>query len=182
MQLALQDMISRASSGDYMQHGSIDDLDCVVAFSFGYRQVGGAIRPGPSNQQIADYLTERYFRLPRIVQFEIADAMPSTAHEVYRIERHRRPGAYLHTREVAEQAKKIMDRHGWKKAVVIAHPNHMPRADAVCRKLGMETLAPGGLGAIEFDPGSAQPWTQNPANWLEHETKAIDRDAEKGWI
>jgi len=172
----------RASTGDYLQHGSASGTDCVIAFAFGYRQVGGHIEPGSSNQQIAGHIIEAYFRLPKIVQHEIADALPPTARAVYRIEQHRQPGEYLDTREVAVQAKDIMDRHGWKKAIIIAHPYHLPLADATCQKLGIATVAPSGLSAIGFDPDSAQDWTRDPAAWTTHEAEAIDRDAAKGWI
>jgi hypothetical protein len=182
LQAQTTDMKSRATSGDYIRHGSIGDSDCVVAFGFGYVKVGNNIGPGLSNQQMADHLNELYFRLPKILQFEVADALTSTAINVYRVERHRKLGVYLDTREVAEQAKEIMDRQGWKKAIIIAHPNHMPRADAVCQKLGIETVAPSGLGTIGFDANSVQEWTQNASAWSEQESKTIDYYADKDWI
>lgn len=181
-QAPLGELKSRAISGNYLQHGSISGSDCVVAFAFGYRKVGNAIVPGLSNQQMANYLNERYFRLPKIAQFEVADALSNTSQSVYRIEQHRQPGLYLETREVAEQAKQIMDLHGWKKAVIVAHPYHMPRADAVCQKLGIQTVAPSGLGVIGFDPDAAQEWTRDAASYSAHEVIAIDQHAGLGWI
>lgn len=179
---AIADMKDRSLSGNYLTHGSALGSDCVVAFAFGRRKIGNAVQPGLSNQQMSSYLNRRYLNLPKIVQFEIAAALQATAVRIYRIEQHRQPGAYLDTREVAEQAKQIMDRHGWKKAIIIAHPYHMPRADAVCRKLGMDTVAPAGLRAIGFDPDSEQEWTRNAASCSENEAQAIDQCVREGWI
>jgi DUF218 domain len=177
----IQGIIKRATTGQYLQHGSVDDADCVLGFSFGYQLTQGEIRPGQSNNDLAAFIAAHYGHLPKILQFEIADAMPETQ-DVFRIERHRIAGQYLNTREVAEQACEIIKRQGWSKAILVAHPNHVPRADAICKKLGLDTVTPKGLSVISFDPNSEQEWTRSAANWAVHEAIAIPNDAAKGWI
>lgn len=181
-QATLRDMKNRSSTGNYLVHGTIGGSDCVVAFAFGHRLDKNTITPGLSNQQIAKYISELHIQLPKIMQFEIADAFPDTSQSIYRIVRHRKPGLYLDTREVAEQAKQIMDQHGWKKAIINAHPYHMPRADAVCQKLGIQTVALSGLGAIGFDPDSEQPWTRDAASCSANEANGIDQYVALNWI
>lgn len=175
---------ARSKIGGYKVHGTNGDVDCVIGFSFGFRKRASHVEPGQSNQDMARLINKLYARLPKIVQFEIADALPKEAYRtgIYRIEKHRESEEYLDTREVAAQAKAIMDSHGWKRAVVVAHPYHMPRVDAVCQKLGIGVVVPDDLGSIRFDPESEQEWTRDPSSCAENEAKAIDEYAKKGWI
>jgi hypothetical protein len=175
---------TRAQTGNYETHGDIVDADCVIGFSFGFRKNGTRTEPGLSNQDMARLIYKLSFELPTILQFEIADGLPSDAKKdnVFRIEAHRKLGAYLDSREVADQAKTIMKAHDWHKALIVAHPYHVPRVDALCKKLGIDTIVPPTLGVIRFDPESEQERTQSIENWLEYEPKAIDRDAARGWI
>ena len=178
--IKIDDLIHRASTGDYEVHGNELDGGCVIGFSFGFRKDGNKIIPGLSNKQLALCIKERFARLQKILQFEIADALgDSTA---IRIEKHRTPSAYLNTREVAEQALVIMKERGYKKPIIVAHPFHMPRTDAICQKLGMQTIAPHGLESVQFDQKSEQPWTRDQASWISKEATSIKRYAEQGKI
>lgn len=176
----LEDLKSRAASGRYERHGAPAAADCVIGFAFGFRRAGKVL-PGLSNEDLAHFITDNSPALPKIIQFEIADAAPALE-QVFRIEKHRQEAEYLDTREVALQAFALMKRHGWKQAAIVAHPGHMPRADAVCRRIGIATIAPDGLEAVRFDPHSEQAWTRNSRNWAAHEDVAITHSHERGWL
>ncbi len=180
--MLVNEIKKRSKTGDYKVHGNVQDADCVVALSFGFRKDGDKVLPGLSNQDLASFIMVNYGYLPKLLQFEVAACLPAKAARVYRIEEHRKRGAYLDSREVASQAKEIMKQHGWTKALIIAHPYHMPRADAVCQKVGIRTIVPAGLEAIRFDPHSEQQWTRGPEDWPNREAKAIVYYAVKGWI
>lgn len=189
MGLSLEELMSRAKSGEYERHGTLDEADCVVGFAFGCLVDGTIVRPGLSNVGLAKFIAVSCSGLPVIAQFELADALeevagatPNGAERVYRIERHRNKGEYLDTREVALQAQAIMRQHGWTQPAIVAHPGHMPRVDAICRMIGMNTIAPDGLEVVEFDPDSTQEWTRSAAAWGPHEVVAIPNARKRGWL
>lgn len=180
-------LIEEAVSGDFSIHGEATEADCVIGFSFGYRGPLRAVEPGLSNEDLAAVAIEHYAKLPKIFQFEIADAYEAAggadSKAIFRISKHREKGKYLDTREVAAQAKDQMDKQGWKTALVLAHPNHMPRCDAVCRALGIETVVTADVkGAVEFDLQSTQKQTRSLTAWREYEPEAIELYRLKGWL
>ena len=180
-------LAEEALTGDFSVHGDAAKADCVIGFSFGYRGPPGKVTPGLSNEDLADVASRHFAKLPKILQVEIADAYVATggadSGDIFRITKHREEGKYLDTREVAVQAKDYMDKEGWQTAVVLAHPNHMPRADAVCRALGIETIVTADVkGAVEFDPQSTQKWTRNLTAWREYEPEAIELYRLKDWL
>lgn len=180
-------LIEQAWTGDYEIHGDAAKADCVIGFSFGYRGKPGAVMPDLSNEDLASVAIRHYAKLPKIFQFEIADAYNAAkgpaAKTIFRIAKHREDGKYLDTREVAEQAKLEMDKRGWRVAIILAHPYHMPRCDAVCRRLGIETVTPHDVkGAVEFDLQSVQRQTRNLTDWREYEPEAIELYRLKGWL
>jgi hypothetical protein len=168
-------LFRQAWSGAYRPEGNADEADCLLAFSFGGVRQGDTIRPGASNAALARYAHEHFGHLPMILQGEIADACgprpsgPGT----WRIDRHRCPGRYLDTHEVAVQARQIMARQGWEIAIVLAQSHHVPRVAAVCRKLGLGTVVPPGLEHIPFCPDSFQGWTRSRLRWIRREVGAI---------
>lgn len=171
----IETLTNQAITGKYVPHGEISDGDCVIGFSFGYRLVNGRIQAGLSNEDLADFIVKLKMKIPLILQFEIADALIKLNLTVLRISKHRQEGAYLDTGEVAKQAFGIMKKNKWKKAVLVAHPFHMPRVDAVCKKLGIVTIVPKGLEVIRFDSNSAQEWTVSEEAWSKHEPGVIIR-------
>jgi len=181
MKSKVEDLIERERTGAYEVHGDSNDAQCVIAFSFGYGNDAGKNVPGVSNLDMAEFIKDNYPNLPKIMQFEIADALEQTG-EVLRIEKHREAGIYLNSLEVARQAKEIMDKKKWESAIIIAHPNHVPRVDAICKKIGIKTITPKGLNSIRFDPESEQEWTRSKELWIEKEIKSINWHAENGWI
>lgn len=183
---SLPEIAAQAITGHYHVHGDLKEADCVIGFSFGYRgREGHDVTPGLSNQDLANFSLKYLADLPQILQFEIADAYAAAggAGKVARIENHRTAGKYLDTREVAVQAKAIMDQNGWKTAAILAHPNHIPRCDAVCHKLGIDTVVIDGFkGAIEFDPLSTQKWTRDIDQWRGYEPLAASFYVLRRWM
>ena len=180
-------LIWQAWSGRYSTKGSPEKADCLIVFSFGYRGRRKQATPGLSNQDLANLAIKYYAELPKIMQFEVADAY-TAAHgpdnaPIVRIEKHRKPGVYLDTREVAVQAKRIMAENGWKSPVLLAHPYHMPRVQAVCSSLKIDWSAgKEEVGAVEFDPLSSQGWTTSLDKWRGYEPLAIIYYRMKGWL
>jgi len=180
-------LIEEAFSGDFMVHGDVATANCIIGFSFGYRGKADNPEPGLSNEDLAQVAIRHYAKLPKIFQGEIATAYEAArgveSKDIFRITKNRVAGKYLDTREVAVQAKEHMDKKGWKTGVILAHPNHMPRADAVCRELGIETVVTADVkGAVEFDPQSTQKWTRNLTAWREYEPEAMELYRLEGWL
>lgn len=181
------DTVAQAWTGHYDSHGEMEEADCVIGFAFGYRGKPDQRTPGLSNQDLANIALKDYDEFPKIFQFEIADAYREIQapdyKDVFQLKKHRIKGKYLDTREVAYQAKQIMDKQGWKKAIILAHPYHVPRCDLVCQKLGIETIVTDHLrGAVEFDPQSTQKWTANLEAWRGYEPQALLYYSLKGWL
>jgi len=174
-------IIEEASTGNYVPHGDISNADCLIGFSFGYREKNGEIFPGLSNEDMANMINEKFFDLPKILQFEIADALDGK-NIIERITVHRNADQYLNSQEVAEQALNIMRQNNWSNAILIAHPHHIPRVNAICKKLGITTIVPIGLENIRFDPQSAQPWTRDVNSWIQKEGPSIRRHAKQNRI
>ena len=152
----------------------------MVGFAFGYRGRRRPV-PGVSNHDLAGFIATRFSDRPLILQHEIADAMPTPIAPIHRVESHRVKGRYLDTREVARQAVQLMKNAGHETAIIVAHPHHVPRADAVCRRLGMQTVVPTGIAA-RFDRRSQQPWTRRQPAWSVRESLAIAHYAVRRWI
>jgi hypothetical protein len=162
------EVVERSFSGDYLVHGDIGKADCVIAASFAYIvDENGDIKPGQSNEDMADFILKNFSNLPKILQFEIAEAyieMGGAETNLYRIvpddEKQRLDTPYL-----IERAKEIMYKNGWETAILIAHPNHMPYVDYLCQTAGIETITPKGLDFIRFEPRSPQYWTVDLKAW-----------------
>jgi hypothetical protein len=175
-------LLQEAVTGSYQRHGDVAEADCVIGFSFGYRSSKGHSTPGVSNRQLAVIIAEHYLELPLILQWEIAAGLPVEASRVWRIERHAKKHQYLDTREVARQARAIMQQQNYMTALVVAHPHHVGRVDAVCQRLGMHTVVPDGLDGVDFDARSRQPWTRRQPAWAVRETMAIAYYDVLGWL
>lgn len=184
--------VIQAMSGNYAVRGKLSDADCVVGFAFGYRGKSKTRTPGLSNQDLANVIMNRFPDLPKILQLEIADAIKEAGgagtKDILVISKrrsrdHAMAAHELDTQEVAQQAKELMDSHGWKKAVLVAHPNHMPRVQEVCSKVGIDWVATDDLkGAVEFDPLSSQKWTRSIDKWRGYEPIALMYYRAKGWV
>jgi hypothetical protein len=176
----IEKLTEQAITGEYESHGDISEGECIIGFSFGQRVENGQIKPGLSNEDLAEFIKNLKTDKPLILQFEIADALGDTELPLFRITEHREKGKYLETSEVAEQTLEIMKAHQWKTAVLIAHPFHMPRVDAVSKKLGISTIVPSGLDIVRFDPKSAQEKTRNKDEWAKLEPVQIFKYVKQG--
>jgi hypothetical protein len=174
----------QALSGRYAAPGDGKAADCVLGFAFGRLGREPNVRPGVSNERLAGYARQHFPGLPAILQQEVADAyrLLAPGHPVLSIDHHREVGRYLDTREVAEQARKLMEQHGWQTAVLLAHGHHVPRALRVCTRLGIQVVVPAGLQAIPFCPDSSQPWTRTARAWYRRECLVLLHYAWKGWL
>jgi hypothetical protein len=180
----LPGLLRQAFSGRYVCRGEVAEADCAIGFAFGAVLDGPAVRPGASNVALARFAREHLAHLPLILQGEIADAygQPPAGRWLFRIDRHRRPGKYLDTYEVAVQSQEIMGRYGWRKAVLLAQGHHMPRAAQVCRRLGLYAIVPPGLDRVPFCPGSCQWWTRGRWGWFVREGCAMFYYRRRQWM
>jgi uncharacterized SAM-binding protein YcdF (DUF218 family) len=178
-------LLRQAMSGHYRITGDITTVDCVVALAFGYRLIRtGAREPGPCNEHLASLTLAINSGQPIIAQTEIDQAIRSLRPGVgadHVIRSARNPKRYLDTRECAVQAHTIMSDHGWRTAALIAHPHHLPRAQAVLAALGIETATPCGLRAV-WDRTSSQRWTRGPVPWAIREAGALWWYGRRGWF
>lgn len=179
--MGLWDAWRRSWSGDYRVHGDVRAAHCVIGFSFGAVRKDGEVVPGPSNEVLADIIVKEFGSLPLLLQSEIADSLPPSLAVLRRIGEHRR-GPYLDSRAVARQALEVMREKGWTTAVVLAHRHHVPRAEAVCRRLGIDTVVPEGLARVPFCTKSLQWWTRGPVRWRLREVPAVFWHWCRGWL
>src|SRR5437868_9175076 len=138
----IQEIVLAATHGHYAPEGRVSSADCLIGFSFGYELKNNKLIPGTSNEQLAEF-TKKYPELPKILQFEIADAL-KTEQAVHRIDANHEAGEYLDTYGVALQAKQIMVKNNYKTALLIAHSYHIPRIAVVCSKLVIAHVIPAG--------------------------------------
>jgi uncharacterized SAM-binding protein YcdF (DUF218 family) len=122
----------RAVAGRYRVGENIDTVQCVVALAFGYRLARAGVRePGPCNEYLAALALATSNGRPIIAQAEIDQAIRSLRLNIgadHVIESTLDSGRYLDTRECAVRVHSIMSDLGWKTAILIAHPHHLPRA------------------------------------------------------
>jgi hypothetical protein len=76
----------------------------------------------------------------------------------------------------------VLHERGWRPAVVLAHACHVPRATAVCKKLGIAPVVPPGLEGVRFCRGSRQPRTRNRVLWFLREVTTLGYCRCRGWI
>lgn len=145
------------------------------------------VRERDSNSHIAK-IALRYARekkIPMIIQKEVGDFFRETGIMkivVRIIEKHRSEREYLDTYEVLSQAYEIMQKYGWKKALLVAHPAQIPRAKRVLGKMGVKVIIPPDLKRIPFDPYSLQWWTRGSLRWWLQEIPTRLIYKARGWI
>ncbi|MGH3786627.1 MAG: YdcF family protein [Pseudonocardiaceae bacterium] len=178
-------LMMRAVSGRYRIDGNTDTAQCVVALAFGYRLIRAGVRePGPCNEYLAARALTTSNGRPIVAQAEIDQAIRSVRPSIgadHVIGSARDPKRYLDTYELAVQVHAIMNRYGWKTAVLIAHPHHLPRAQAVFSTLGIHTVTCAGVRPI-WDSKSSQSWTRGPLRWAIREPFAIWLSERRGWL
>ena len=161
------------SGEDALRHAEV-----ALVQSFGLRR--GA--PGLSNGALANIARGLYksYGLPLVLQWEIADCLPDLQ-KAGVIRKHRTPGDYLDTYEVLVQSAEICREHGWRKAIIVAHPDHVWRVMKTAEKLGLETAIPD-LVSVPYDSLSLQPWTRGKRKFVSREIIARLLYLVRGWI
>lgn len=155
----------------------IRSADVLLVQSFGLRQDS----PGPSNEALAKIAENLYrpYVFPLVLQWEVADCLSGTKAGVIR--EHRRKGEYLDTYEVLCQSWIICQARGWKRAVVLAHPDHMWRVVKTAEKLGFKTVA-ADVSSTPYDKESIQWWTRNRALFIAREIPTRVYYLLRGWV
>lgn len=150
----------------------------IIAQSFGFRKSG----PGLSNRALAKIIDDLYqsYRLPLVLQWEIADYLPNLpkAGVIYK---HRIEGKYLDTYEVLSQSMEICNRKGWRRVIIVAHPDHYWRVVSVAKKLGFEVVSID-TSSVPYDMESMQFSTKNRCFWWPREIVARLVYFIRGWI
>lgn len=176
--------IRPTSTGRYTVHGHPLDAECAIGFSFGYRGRREHPQPGASNEALAE-LAAGYYQLGirPILQSLVDDALEarSLVGGYHRIERDLRTGQELGIRRAAEEALRLMRESGWRRALILAHAHQVALCDAVCRRLGIETIVPPGLGRVPFDPESSAREARSEREWIICEGPLIASYRDKGW-
>ncbi len=181
LQTAVGKQKSQATSlSAYVPHGDPAKADCVIGFSFGFRQQGGALDPGPINRSLALYATSRYNFKPLIMQFEIDDVLKGEGRELIHLRIDKEEGIYLDTVQVINKAKAIMAANGWSRPLLVGHAHHMKRIDRMCKQAGLQTLVPADLPSA-WDSFSKQWWTRSLPQWRLRESAVNFHYAIKGW-
>lgn len=156
--------VANAFTGRYQPSGDWTEADCLVGHCFGLvssaRQGDpGFEKLGLANAALGEYIYEGFRHLPKILEVEVQVAYsrfdPSDIWNVAVISGSRRPDTRYDTHEVNAQAAEIIKRHGWKKALVVAHAHHIVRAEATLAKMGVQTIVPDALPNV-WDPQAEQ--------------------------
>jgi hypothetical protein len=127
-----------------------------------------------------------YPGVPTIGQYEVDQASAKLFGErlVHSIGQ---PYVFMHTQEALRQAVEYIQQAKLLQegaVAIVAHPHHVPRADATLQALlpfHEETVVPGGIEPV-WDSCSADLWTRRPAEWPLRDELAIGRFAMHGWL
>jgi hypothetical protein len=153
--------------------------------------VDGAIVPGLSNVSLAGVVhhrfTNRFPGVPVIAEYEVADALIGVFGEKvdYRVGE---PHTFVGTHELCRQAARYITEQGLLghgSVALVAHPYHMPRADAMlqaCLPEGEETAIPGGIVNVPWDRESSHFQTRGAASWILREEVVMRVAASRGWL
>lgn len=156
------------------------ESEVVLALSFGLRDNTS----GTSNLQLATIVKEicHRYAIPVIAQWEISDTcILADVIKAGVVRGHRTKGKYLDTLEVLMQSIEICKRRGWKKAIIVAHPDHLWRCVAIAKKLGFKAVV-ADTSFVEYDAKSIQPWTRSRMRFVPREIASRFLFLFKGWI
>ena len=142
--------------------------DVILAQSFGLRANG----PGISNEALARVVDKLYhcYSFSLVLQWEIADCLPDLPKDGI-IRSHRVEGKYLDTFEVLSQMMMICEKQDWRKAIIVAHPDHSWRVARTAEKIGFEVVVADTL-LVPYDKESIQWWTRSRWKFLPREIMA----------
>lgn len=175
----------RAAFGAYKYTGTCVHYDVIVVLAFGYVEEhgnGGRVIPGASNIYLAEFVASRQLSRPVIAQHELIEPLRRLAGvDPTFVISEATTGGYLDTYDFMAQASVILAKNKLKRPLVLAHPHHLPRVQAVANKLGIDATYEGGLQAV-WEKHSAQRWTRGPLRWFIREVIAISVYRRRGYI
>ncbi len=145
--------------------GDLLDADVIIGHSFGLRKKD----PGVSNQIMGDlaHTLHDLYHLPLVLQWEIADSIPSVQKE-FIVREHHIKGMYLDTYESILQLRTFCKKKDWHKAIIIAHPDHYWRCMMVAKKLGFDVIVID-TSSVTYDSLSIQFWTRSAMRFIPRE-------------
>lgn len=179
--------------------------DCIIMLAFGQelRQVpfapglvADAVFPGPANERIARVVafSEQYpYQHPPILgQWEYAGTDVAKRRHLDLELTLGAKGLYNNTRQILIQAEMYMAKKGWKTAIIVGHPWHLPRCIWTAERLGIRVVH---KRVLEDDlRRTANVWntdiavpddqrqTTSLVHWLWYEFRARGYFWLKGWI
>jgi hypothetical protein len=146
----------------------IKSADVILGQSFGLRKNDS----GTSNRQmakIAQQIFEQY-GISMALQWEIADCLPYLPKTLI-VREHRIKGKYLDTFEVLSQMWEFCKEKSWKRAIILAHPDHYWRCWMVAKMLGFIPISID-VSSVKYDPESIQEWTKSARKFIPYDVAA----------
>lgn len=146
--------------------------EVIIGLAFGQRLTN----PGTSNRAMAKIARHLhyYYQLPLILQLEVSRCLMDLP-KAGVIFQHRLEDKCLDTYEVLAQAWEICQKNGWRKAIIVSHPDHLWRAKKTAEKIGFEVSCVDTSShpyLIPYDRESIQPWTKSRLRFLPREIAA----------
>ncbi len=137
--------------------------DVICCLSFGKRDKG----PSLSNKFLIERVVNFYKDkpLPLIIQKDCADFFPKEIEIDKIISNHVVSGEYLDTKEVVRQCVKYCKVHNLKKALVFAHPDHLPRIKKIFNQFDFK-FETADTSFCPYDSKSLQIWTRSKIIFL----------------
>lgn len=174
--IGLGSLVTAASGWHSFASGDMRDAEVLLVFAFGE---GGDGSISLSNERLAA-AANRWPELGVLAQTEVATALARSGRLAVDVEVEARnlrglgPQDYVDTAMVAKAASRFIRGAGWRRVGVLAHPAHIVRCAATCRRLGLEPIVPDLSDAgIVFDRASEQWWTRRRSAWIPRELAVI---------
>ena len=146
----------------------MDEIEAqvIIALSFGQGKNG---TPGLSNEALARVVAELddKYNLPIVAQWEIADCIPEhmKGERDLIVDERRQDKQYFDTIEVLRQSKDHCAKFGFDRAIIVAHPDHLPQVMPVVLQRGLKAVA-ADTKNVPYDPNSVQEWTRSREGFL----------------
>lgn len=163
--------IKPSITGEYNPRRDLEDADCVIGQSFGASDDG----PGKVNIALARYIVDNLDPdLPKILQIEIAEAMPDINEVDFIIEGEPSSaiGSELDSWQVLNATSEYMKEEGLNNPILVAQAYHVGRVSMQAATMGMDVIVPEGLPR-QFDPDSNQFWTRSRSAWVARELPGL---------
>jgi len=113
---------------------------------------------GKNGNKVLAHITkeiQKELDLPLVLQWEIADNIQGIPLAMV-VREHHKKGIYLDTREVLFQAREFCKKQGWKRAIIVAHADHLWRGIRTAEKLGFEVVGVPDTSRVPYD----EPWNR----------------------